>query len=96
MTAVVDSPRLWETRALCGLDPDLWHARVGSVNWGGVGEARHICLHHCPVQAECAQNIPPMRSAVVAGVFYNQHLRQADYQPIADRCRICRPGRRPS
>lgn len=82
----------WEQRAVCGIDPDLWHTSDSAINWTRVAEARHICLHHCPVVRQCHDSIGPMRSAVVGGVFYGQDRRQATYQPIAARCRICAPS----
>lgn len=82
----------WELLAECGKhDPDLWHAREGGLNVQQIGEARHICLHHCPVREQCARDIGPMRGAIVGGVFYNQYSEQSSCQPLAERCRICRP-----
>lgn len=92
-------PAAWEHRAVCGTqDPDLWHGADSQVNWQRIAEAKHICQRHCPVLEECARDIGPMRTAVVGGVFYNSHNKVSDYQPVANRCRICalpRPGARP-
>ena len=87
-------PGVWEHQATCGIDPDLWH--IGEwINWTTIAEARHICLHHCPVLAECRRDIGPMRSTVVGGVFYGKKGLPADLQPLAERCRLCTPRKAP-
>lgn len=94
MTVLIDSPRLWEQQAACGENPELFHTRPGNGTWARVSAARHVCLYHCPVRQQCEENIPPMRSAIVGGIYYNNRAEPSEYQPLDKRCARCTPGRR--
>lgn len=82
----------WSRRAFCATDPDFWQVDDLSPKWHLVAQARHGCLAHCPVRDLCARDTPPIRSTVVAGVYYNRSEKPGHYQPHADSCRHCRPG----
>lgn len=93
MTALTLDPN-WRDRAGCRqVDPELFH------NPTRAAEARHVCLSHCPVRAEClrwARNADLTHPQVVGGLVwayqrYNRtELRPRRYQAMPARsCELC-------
>lgn len=84
----------WRRRGVCRTDPDRWFPD----NVAAGGEARHICVRHCPVLDRCraemarqvAQECPPL-GAVAAGVSWNQAGTVSAWQPMTKRCELCPP-----
>lgn len=89
-----ENPICWEENAICStslVDQDLWT----SSSRNSQGEARHICLSHCPVLDECRRYYSPGSGQTAAGVTYRQGGRRdtpkpMDSQPpLAARCSLC-------
>lgn len=92
MTTMV-SERSWTLDAACastGL-PDMWASNCRQADI-----ARHICLEHCPVLAECeaeraryAGTWDAYRDIVMAGVSYDQSGRPLVRQEVRRACWLC-------
>lgn len=71
-------------------DPDMWHSK--SMNT--VAAARHICVYHCPVMAQCLADARATTrtrrvSMVAGGVFFTEHGHEARAQPLKKTCHLC-------
>lgn len=101
----LDTPRDldWRQQARCAqpdVSPDRWHTdrhRDGHDNNGAAGWARHICLHHCPVLAQCRADTDALepewrQSCVLGGVIYDYHGRPAAVQRLDEHCWLCAPA----
>jgi hypothetical protein len=81
----------WPALGTCaqpGMDPDLWH---DDKRWG---YARHICINHCPVLAECnawAQQ-HPIGGTVLGGLLWveGHESSPAVIQPDSPYCSLCK------
>jgi hypothetical protein len=83
----------WRQFARCRTSPDKWHTGMGA---SGGGWARHQCLYHCPVLAECHQDAEtlPARlrvSTVYGGLIYTVTGNLARAQRLDSHCEDCPP-----
>lgn len=79
----------WRTTAACAKeDPELFFGETGEER----SMALHICLAHCPVLAQCAQDAeehPPV-SGVQGGVAYGRYRIPLGWETrIVPTCRRC-------
>lgn len=89
-TALDKRPPNWREQAACRLDPERWF--VGRIK--ADGEARHVCLYHCPVVEPChadTQRPNPPEHGVEGGILWVHkakppHGRPAQHQPLAGTC----------
>ncbi len=83
------SDHAWERDAFCfkpEVDPDLWWSSDRKTQ----GEVRHICLTHCPVQAQCALMYRPCGGETAAGVSYSLRGKPLRPQPrLVSSCVFC-------
>jgi hypothetical protein len=82
---------IWMMQAACRrpeVDKDWWT----SVRLEDKSKARHVCVMHCPVRAQCAADIPPSDCQTIAGVSFNSRGEAMGHQPkINISCDICEP-----
>lgn len=83
----------WRVHGACGrpdVDPDWWSADGANA----IGRARHICLKHCLVLADCTverEDLPAsLRKCVtLAGVHHSKNGEPNQDQPLAKVCPLC-------
>ncbi len=88
------SDKRWERLGLCGKNPEIWcdEGRVTRVT------ARHVCLRHCPVLAQCADRYEEMigtpkafTSIVIAGLALDGLGQAVKLDGVRADCWICNP-----
>lgn len=99
----MNSPDLGTRSIPCRINPDRWWSKDPYV----LGQAKHICISHCRIYAQCDKSDVPLLSGLRAGTLYNSSGKVAGIQPRevycnscvdpdAEKCTICRNELPPS
>lgn len=85
----VDKSSRWWDRAACAADPEMWFSGRSAIE----GNARHVCLRHCPVLPQCLAEADRLRPTfgVQGGILWVEsgHIltgQPSRHQPLTRRC----------